>query len=104
MHTGYETWFGDIYIDDTLARVALGDNAVWSAVRHYEMQKIISWSATQIEIEMNVGTFATSENAWFFVIDANGDASGGELVVIGQGNEGGAELTAPTNLTAEKGP
>ncbi len=83
--------WGEIYIDNTLARVELGDNASFSACTHREIQIPTSWSTSQITVTANIGTFSAGSTAYLFIVDAAGNASAGFPVTIG----GTTEATAP---------
>lgn len=93
----YSLWMDDVYIDNTLARVEIGDNEQFDLCRHREMQIPVTWDAAgaTIEIEFNAGTFATDDNAWLFVVDADGNASQGYPIVIGQSVEGPGRVITP---------
>ena len=74
-HSGQEQLWGDIYIDDTLARVVLGDSGSWSSVSHYEMQIPQDWQSDSIQVAGNLGSFSASESVWLYVIDADGNVN-----------------------------
>jgi hypothetical protein len=75
-------YFCDIYVDDTWARVELGDNNVYDNCTHREMQIPTSWSASSIGVTFKPGSFAASASAWLFVIDANGNTTPGFPVTV----------------------
>ncbi len=77
-------YIDDMYIDNTRARVELGNNAVYGSCSHREMQIPSSWSASAIDVTVNTGTFAAG-SAWMFVIDANGRVSPGYPVTVAAG-------------------
>jgi len=83
----YGLYLDDIYIDNTLARVELGNNASFSACSHREMQIPSAWDAqgNVIQVTVNTGSFTDGDSAWMFVVDENGSASEGFPVVISQG-------------------
>lgn len=87
----YEVYLDDMYVDNTLARVELGDNPVFDNCGHREMQLPTAWSASgnQIDITINQGTFTNGSQVWLFVVDADGNPSPGyELTLGGELPEG----------------
>ena len=75
-HENETNLWGDIYADNTLSRIAIGDAPVWSQVSHYEMQIPSAWTANSINFVTNVGSFSGG-SVYLFVIDAEGNASNG---------------------------
>jgi hypothetical protein len=67
------TWFTEIYIDVTQARVLVGNSAHFSSVSHFEHQIPISWSEDEIQVEVNRGSFAGGDRSWLYVVDADGN-------------------------------
>jgi len=82
----YELYLDDIYIDNTLARVELGNNSSFDACTHREMQIPSAWDdqGNVVQVTVNTGAFTDGESAWMFVVDENGSASNGFPVVISQ--------------------
>jgi hypothetical protein len=76
--TGY---FSDIYLDNTMAMIVLGDAARWSDVRHYEMQIPEDWRPDSIQVAGNLGSFTQSDPVWLYVIDASGNVNATGLAV-----------------------
>lgn len=78
----------DVYIDNTLARIELGDNPDFRSCRHREMQLPVTWNAegTVLTAQIRQGTLPNGE-AWLFVVDADGEASEGFSVTFGQEQE-----------------
>ncbi len=74
-HAGYTNLWGDIYIDSSQARVALGDADSWSQVRHYELQIPSSWSPDAIQVRSNLGSFDGTSPVWLYVVDPNGNVN-----------------------------
>ncbi|RAL21801.1 hypothetical protein DL240_13190 [Lujinxingia litoralis] len=61
---GYEQsdyTFGEVYIDDSWRRVVLTDGAEYLASTQVELQRIVSWSDTRIEVVLNPGAFRKQE-------------------------------------------
>ena len=84
---GLVVYMDDIYLDSTQARVEICNESEWneSRVRHCEIQIPVAWSDMQINFTVNQGSFKPGEQAYLFVIDANGTASEGYPVTFGGG-------------------
>ncbi len=82
----YSLYLDDIYVDNTLARIELGNNGDFSSCTHREMQIPTAWDSQgdSIDIQINAGTFVPGEEAWLFVIDEDGNASDGFPVTMSQ--------------------
>jgi hypothetical protein len=78
----YAFW-DNIYIDNTQARVELGNNAVYSACTYREIQVPTDWSSSQITVNVNQGNFQAGDTPYLFVVTAAGAVSPGHQVVIG---------------------
>ena len=76
-------YYGDIYIDDTISRVALCENENYSNCHHIELQIPTSWNSNSISINANPGSFTNGQNAYLYVIDQNGNISNAYPVTIG---------------------
>lgn len=75
--------FGEIYVDNTIARVEIGDAPIFSASTHREIQIPQNvWNDDQIEIKVNQGSFSDNTQAYLFVIDAAGNASPGKAITF----------------------
>ena len=70
------------------ARVILGDASSYSACTIREPQPPASWSNDTIAFTVNAGKLTTGQAAYLFMIDAEGNVSGGHEVVIGGGRCG----------------
>jgi hypothetical protein len=71
-------WLDDIYIDNTQARVMIGNNQNFSLCTHLEIQiPHTTWNDTAIQFTANLGSFNSTEQLYLFVVDENGNASEG---------------------------
>lgn len=95
--------YDDVYIDNTWARIELGDNPNYSSCTHREIQVPSAWSPTSVTVTVNTGSFSTSDSAYLFVVNEDGTPSVGYPVTIGESGGGGGPMTGPTNLTASGG-
>jgi hypothetical protein len=76
-------YMDDAYIDNSWARVELGNNQNYSACTHREIQIPVSWSADAVTVNFNQGSFAPGSTAYLFVRTSTGATSTGREVVIG---------------------
>lgn len=74
------TYFDDVYIDNTPARVELGNANAYDACTIREIQVPTAWSATSVSIQSRWGALLSAEKAFLFVIDNQGYVSAGYQV------------------------
>ena len=70
-------YMDDVYAAPTLARVELGNASTYDACTHREIQVPSAWSDTSITITPDKGSFSDSDNAYLFVVNADGVPSAG---------------------------
>ena len=94
----------DIYIDLTRARVEIGNGSTWASTTHREIQIPSAWSNTSITITLNQGSLANFNNAYLYVIDADGNVNtnGYLLSEVGGGGDTGGN-TAGGDASASGG-
>lgn len=93
-----KVWMDDVYIQNTRARVEIGNNVNWDSCTHREIQVPQSWSSSHIAISVNSGTFRTGDKLFLFVIDQNGETnSQGFPITMGEGTTQVA-VDPPRNL------
>ena len=74
-------YYDDVYIDNSWARVEIGDNQKYEFSTHREIQIPTAWvenvtpGTDQITITANRGSFAPCETFYLFVIDSDGNVS-----------------------------
>lgn len=93
--------FGEIYVDNTRARVEICNNSNKTSATHCEIQIPSEWDASgdRIVLTVNQGSFADDSSAYLFVSDSAGDFSAtGELVTFSDG--GGDTTPATTTITS----
>jgi hypothetical protein len=71
------TYWDDVYVDNTRARIEIGDQGTYAASSHREIQLPNAWSDNSISIRLNRGGFTNLEGLYLYVIDAQGNASPG---------------------------
>ncbi len=91
------TFWDDVYVDSTQARVEVGNAPTYDSCTHREIQIPTAWSPESITITVNQGSFETGETAWLFVIDADGSVSNGYEIQVGALMQGDA--TPPSAVT-----
>lgn len=86
--------YDDIYIDNSWARVEIGDQPTYSACTHREIQiPQAIWNDGQLQINVNQGSFADNSTAYLYVVDENGEVNiSGYPVTLGAGTD----ITAPS--------
>lgn len=57
-------YMDDVYIDNSWGRVELGNAATYSNCTHREIQPPVSWSATQVRVTLNQGSFEAGDAAY----------------------------------------
>ncbi|TYC62725.1 hypothetical protein FMN52_02910 [Marinobacter sp. BW6] len=67
-----QSWISEIYVDNSLQRVAIGNASNYSDVTHHEMQRPVEWSNTDIEIAVNLGSLSFDEELYVYVFDIDG--------------------------------
>ena len=78
------SWMDDIYVDNTLSRVMICDNANYGSVTECEMQiPTTTWNDGQIEIIVNQGGFAANSSAYLYVVNASGNVSNVQPITFG---------------------
>jgi len=95
----YSYWQDDSYIDNTWARVEVGDAPSYTDCRHREIQIPLAWSNDTITITVNDGAFEPGQRAYLFVVDHRGVANQvGYPITIGRDAAGANGPRSPTGL------
>ena len=92
-------YIGDVYIDNTLARVELGNKASWLSCTKREIQIPSEWAGSRAVCKINRGTFGTSDKLFLYVVDASGATNAVGYPVFGAG-QGDTIPSTPSNLNA----
>lgn len=74
--TSYTYW-DDLYIDYTQARVELGNNINYALCTHREVQLPTQWGSESIGCRINMGSFSAQEAIYAFVVTSTGAVSAG---------------------------
>lgn len=101
-------YYDDIYMDNSWARVEIGDSADYDLCTHREMQIPTAWATDEISITVNQGSFADDDTGYLFVIDEDGVESDGYAITFGSDSthpdvtlEADKQATSPTSYTFE---
>lgn len=78
------TYWDDIYIDNSWARVELGDAAVYDSCHHREIQPCSRWSNDSIRVKLNLGSLGEGP-VYLFVVDEDNMPSAGVRLDQGSG-------------------
>jgi hypothetical protein len=92
------TYWDDVYVDFTRARVEIGNAATYNTCTHREIQVPTEWSDTAITITVNGGSYADGSNVYLYVVDSNGVVNEHGALVVLNGETGG-DTTPPAAVT-----
>ncbi len=84
-----QRWWDELYVDNTRARVEIGDASTWAACTHREIQVPSAWTASAITCTVNEGTFTAGQQAWLYVVDSSGTANAQGYPITFTGGGGG---------------
>jgi hypothetical protein len=85
---GSRVYISDYYIDTTYARVMIGNAATLSASTQREIQiPKTTWNDSQIQVQVNQGSFASGAVAYLFVVDSDNNASAGYRITFGSDSD-----------------
>jgi hypothetical protein len=79
------SYFSDVYLDLSWARVVLANAATYDAATVVEVQPVRSWSDGAIAIDVRLGRLASGSEAWVYVLDATN-------AIVGDGPLGSVTL------------
>lgn len=77
-------YYDDVYVDESWARIEIGDNSVFNNCTHREIQIPVQWTNNEITFLFKAGDFSSGEQAYLFVVDAQGNSSSGVSIIIEQ--------------------
>lgn len=70
-------YIDDVYVDNSWARVEIGNASEYSLCTHREIQHPTSWRQDRITVQVNMGSFSDPDGLYLFVVDADGNTSSG---------------------------
>jgi hypothetical protein len=91
-------YWDDVYLDYSLARVVLANNADITKATIIEPQIPSSWSDGSIGITVNLGKFTAGQTAYLFVYDPTGAHNSAGLPITVGSSAGTAPPSAPTSI------
>ena len=92
----------DVYLNNSWARVEIGNNSIYGNCTHREIQIPSSWTSTSITITLNQGSFTNGDSIYFFVVDSLGNISNGYGAVLGTSVYDNTAPSASLDLTSTK--
>lgn len=76
-------YIDDLYVDQTWARVMIGNASTFDACTRREPLIPTEWSSTSIKAYFNQGAFSNGEKVYIYVVDSSGVPSLGKEILIG---------------------
>lgn len=96
-------WADDIYVDNTWARVMIGNASTLAASTRREPLIPVTWSASAVSVSVNRGAFVEGEPVYVFVVNAAGQVSPGfGPIPIGSVIGGDPPPGAPIGVTLQQ--
>ncbi len=93
-------YLDDAYIDNSWARVEIGNRSTYEQCTVREIQNPTSWSNNSVSIIVNQGQFQNGQVGYLYVIDEDGDPSPGYRFTFGDsGGGGGGPVDNPPTVT-----
>lgn len=91
-------YLDDAYIDNTWARVEIGNASTYNACTRREIQIPLAWANGSITVKVNQGAFSSGTTAYLYVVNSDGSVNtNGYPVMIGSGG-------SPTDVTPPEQP
>jgi hypothetical protein len=93
-------YYDNIYIDNSWARVEIGDADTYDNCMHREIQIPVTWETGHISLKVNPGSFNLNDNVFLYVFDESGtcNAKGYSIKIGGRY----PIIAAPKNLEGQK--
>lgn len=70
--TNNRMWVDDVYVDNTWARVMLGDAPTYASSRKFDIQIPTGWSNGSVTFVARTNSFAKNDRAYLYVFDKDG--------------------------------
>lgn len=102
-NTGHEvdTYWDDIYMDDTWARVEVCNASTYASRSHCEIQIPSGWSTGSITVTVNQGSFLNGTTAYLYVTDASGARNADGYPIVFSNTVTVVPPGAPTGLAVQ---
>lgn len=93
-----DAYWDDVYIDNSWARVEIGNASVYSSCTHREIQIPSAWTPSAVSCTVSQGSFANGQQAFLYVADATGtmNAQGYPITFGGTVSESPGQPGQPT--------
>lgn len=92
----HHMYIDDVYIDNTLSRVEIGNASTWAACTLKVIQIPTAWADNTVLVKVNHGSFTEMSNVWLYVIDSNGNANANGFPIKFE-NAYGGDTTPPNS-------
>ncbi len=66
-------WQDDVYVDNTRARIEIGNASTWDTNTHRELQVSTSWFDSEVKFDLNLGSFSNDDKLYLYIVDHNGE-------------------------------
>jgi hypothetical protein len=83
-------YWDELYVDDTRARVEIGNNSTWANCTHREIQIPTKWSNSSITLTVNLGSYKSGRRAYIYIVDSNGNLNNQGYPITIAGSGGGS--------------
>lgn len=67
-----KAWISEVYFDSSIQRVVIGDAPNFDDVTHYELQRVLDWSDSEIEIAVHLGALDFGKDLYVYTFDKDG--------------------------------
>ena len=82
VHSPLRIYHSDIYIDNTFARVEIGDAPTYDSCTRWEMQLPTAWENGQLTFSVNQGQFERGDTVYVYVFNSDDVVSNGFAVTV----------------------
>ncbi len=76
-------YYDDVYLDDTLSCVEIGDKSTYEECLALNPQPVIAWSDTSVDVNLNKGALVTGSTAYMYITDSSGVVSDQDMEEAG---------------------
>ena len=97
-------YWDSIYVDDSWARIEIGDSPTYANATHREVQVPSAWTSTSATITVNRGSFPPNAPVYLYVCTESNACSSGYPVTLGGSGGSPALPPSPQNLRIQPQP
>jgi hypothetical protein len=91
-------YYSDIYVDNTWARVEIGNASTYDACTRRETQVPTGWTDSSLILQVNQGAFLSGQSVYLYVVDANGQVNSNGFPVVIDAGHPEEPISAPSGL------